>query len=86
MLRRSFLQMCAAALAVPLVTKFEPVTAVLSPVPVLAVETSAPYWLLEMQAYERFFAEWGPRRGKTLYEGRIPKLPLHPEVHDPRNR
>lgn len=76
MLRRSFLQLLGLAVAAPLVSPLEAFTP--AAVPVLAVETTVPYWLLELQAYERFMAEWAPLRGARGYHQRIPKLPLSP--------
>lgn len=78
MLRRSFLQLLGAAIAAPAVTRLE--AFVPSPAgPVLAVELSDPYWLLEMRAYERFLATWGPQRGRVPRSA-IPRLPLRPDV------
>lgn len=72
MLRRQFIQLCAAAFVAPALGKLE----ALAPSPggpILAIEMTQPLWLLEMQAYERFFAAHvGVRRRD------IPKLPVRP--------
>lgn len=65
MLRRSFLALMGAAIAAPLVS---PLEAFVPPaVPVLAVEATVPYWLLELQAYQRLYnAAWSARLDRTL--------------------
>lgn len=85
MLRRSFLQLMGAALMAPAVSRFEVLAPAVAPaLPVLAVEASTPYWLLEMQAYERLYAEaWQARKSYTLaptQRGRAwsPTFPTHP--------
>lgn len=79
MLRRSFLQLLAAAVLAPAVTPLE--RFVPSPAgPVLALEVTDPYWLLEMRAYERFFATWQGARVHGVKRGEIPRLPLKPDV------
>lgn len=82
MLRRSFLALMGAAIAAPLVS---PLEAFVPPaVPVLAVEATVPYWLLELQAYQRLYNEaWSARMDRTLPptpSGRTwtPTFPTHP--------
>lgn len=78
MLRRSFLGLLGAAIVAPLVSPLEAFAP--AAVPVLAVETTVPYWLLELQAYERHMAWWTSRvYGEPRITRReIPKLPLRP--------
>jgi hypothetical protein len=79
MLRRSFLKFLTAAVVVPAVMPLE--AFVPSPIgPVLAVEMTDPYWLLEMRAYERFLATWQRARVNGVKRRDIPKLPIRPQV------
>lgn len=87
MLRRSFLALMGAAVAAPLVSPLE--AFVPGPVPVLAVETTVPYWLLELQAFERLMAEArspdGYRRmrlERRAGEAWTPTFPTHPLVSE----
>lgn len=89
MLRRSFLQLMAAAITAPMVSRLEVLPHALGSFgaePVLAVETTTPYWLLEMQAYQRLYnAAWSARMDYMLPP--TPKghrwratFPTHPTV------
>lgn len=88
MQRRSFLSLLAVAAAAPWITPFDALaSAPVTPLgPVLAIETTTPLWLLEMQAYERLYNEaWSARRNYTLAptpRGHMwtPTFPTHPKV------
>lgn len=80
MLRRSFLQLLAGLGAAAALSPLEALVP-LSPAPVLALEVTDPYWLLELQAYERFLARVGPkvpgvRRSRAVM---LPAKPLEAE-------
>lgn len=88
MLRRSFLQLVGglvgAVAAGPLISPLETFTP--AAVPVLAVEMTTPYWLLELQAFQRLHNQALSDMMEGVYprtpagQAWRPTFPTHPKV------